>query len=103
MEPIVDLRVDYKEDPNFDPKLDLNLNPYVLNHIALNRLSLYRSSFRTQSVTSRRVKKRDPTEIHQLGGTNGQYFLATDDEDEAKQLGESSVRAREKRFLIYVL
>ena len=49
------------------------------------------------------MKKRDPTEIHQLGGTNGQYFLATDDEDEAKQLRESSVRAREKRFLIYVL
>ena len=54
-----------------------------------SRLTPYkRGSFGTQSVTSRRVKKRDPTEIHQLGGTNGQYFLATDDEDEAKQPGE---------------
>ena len=36
---------------------------------------------------ARATRNRGDPEIHQLGGTNGQYFLASDDEDEAKQGG----------------
>ena len=51
--------------PNVAPKktLKYTLPTFTLISKARNR-------------NSRAIEKRDPTQIHQLGGTNGQYFLA---------------------------